>query len=115
MKLTNNGKAPLGIPGNPLLEPGQSIICLNWDEIQDNKIVQAWLVKRVLTAGEQSPEYQESAAKVPAVEATDDMSRKDELIAQLAELGINRDRRSSVERLESMLAEAISSQESDNG
>ncbi len=134
VKLTNTGRSPLGIPGNPLLEAGESINCFNWDELADNKVIAGWVEKGFLTvsradddsepAAVVEQEYTESETDEPATEASEsepedqaeqeesddssEMDEKDEIIAELKTFGVNRDRRTSIEKLRELLDEAKS-------
>lgn len=104
----NNSKATLGLPGGVHLQPGQSV------EIEEaaaygSRVIMAWAEKGILLVGE--PVYIEAQAideeeprMVPANAAAQaEQDEKDRLIAALAEIGIKRDRRYSVETLRDLL------------
>lgn len=108
MKVTNNCKSPLGIPGNQMLEPNESRVITNWDEVKSNRVVQSWLNRGMLIAGE-SEDAKGSGGNSNQSDNNpggEDTERKDELIAELKELNVNRDRRAKVETLEKLLEEA---------
>lgn len=96
--ITNNHKSPLGLPGGTVLAPGAKTPVHNWHAVKDNKVVAAWVKARILTVQD---EVAPVAAQKNAV--TDE---KDEVLAALAERGIKKDRRSSLESLKAALAEA---------
>lgn len=97
MNVTNRSKTPVGIPGNYLLEPGETRFIHNWPEVQDNRIIQQWVRRGVLAVETVAP-------KAPSAISED--VEKDALIARLKEYGITRNKRASVEKLRALLVEA---------
>lgn len=105
MKITNNTKSPLGIPGkNGLLEPGQSFEASTSQVValRANAVIDAWFNRGMLSADGALPTADDAPAPPPAPEADE----VDELIAALAEYGIQRDRRTTVNKLRALLEEA---------
>ncbi|WP_420465610.1 hypothetical protein [Panacagrimonas sp.] len=99
VNITNNHKAPLGLPGGIVLAPGVKTPVPNWHAIKDNHIVAAWVRNRILTV---------EGADAPVPQSVTDAvaDEKDSLIAQLAALGIKKDKRTSLENLRTALSEA---------
>lgn len=109
MRIKNNCKSPLGIPDNPLLDPGQEIFCLNWDLVKENQIVKSWVKRRMLIVDE--PVASDPVKIVDEIKEADPVAQtgrsyQDELIDELATYGVNRDRRTGIAKLEKLLAEA---------
>lgn len=48
MHVSNRSKSPLGLPGNPVLDPGQTAFIHDWETISKNRIVSAWLHRGML-------------------------------------------------------------------
>ena len=96
--ITNNHKSPLGLPGGTVLDPGVKTSVHNWNAVKDNKVVAAWVKARILIV-------EAEAAPVAAHKAAVD-DDKGAILAALAERGIKKDRRSSLESLKAALAEA---------
>lgn len=69
MKLTNNSKSDLGIPGHGHLKPGESCNCENWEEISKSKIIQSWVSKGFLLAEEKQKRSSRRIANTPKTEA----------------------------------------------
>jgi hypothetical protein len=97
MNVTNRSKTPIGLPGNTILEPGETRFILNWAECAGNAVVKAWLHRGVLVVDTSAPS---------APSALSESTEKDALIARLKERGITRNRRASVETLRALLDEA---------
>lgn len=96
--ITNNHKSPLGLPGGTVLDPGVETPVHNWHAVKDNNVVAAWVKARILVVETEIAPADESKGAL-----TDE---KDEVLAALAERGIKKDRRSSLESLKAALAEA---------
>lgn len=103
MKVTNNTRVTLGLPQAGPVEPGQSIDIP--DSVAQNRIVSVWIGKGMLTVNGKA---KASAAKPedPAKGEADEGDEKDQIIAELAELGITRDKRTSLPNLRTTLEEA---------
>lgn len=101
MKVTNRAKTTLGLPRVGSLEPGQSTDVP--DEVLHNKIVAAWVSRGMLEVHGKAS----AAAKKPdGGDGESEAEEKDRLIAELAELGIKRNKRSSLDNLRATLADA---------
>jgi hypothetical protein len=102
--VTNNTpRTPLGLPGGIVVAPGESKNIPGWAAIKDNAIVKAWVKAKVLTVEGFTD------APTPAVQTQVVADEKDEILRQLAELGIRKDKRTSLEKLKAALDEALAS------
>lgn len=128
-KVTNNHDRDLGLPGGFVIGAGKAEDVPGWDKLSKHKVVAKWLESGVLSAGKSSkkdepedePEVVEDVQfteEVPAdVEVAeeaaeeepqgDEDAQKEAIIAQLKELDIKADKRSSVEKLQEKLDEAL--------
>lgn len=122
--VTNNYNRNLGLPNGDVIAAGGSADIAGWDKLSKHKVVAKWLESGVLSVGksskkdepevvedvqltEQEPEEAaEEVAEEHAPELSED-EQKEVLIAQLAELEIKADKRSSVEKLQEKLDEAL--------
>lgn len=106
--VTNNHDRSLGLPGGVVIEAGKSQDVPGWDKLSKHKVVAKWLEAGVLSAGKSSKKDEpEVVENVQVTEEVDEDVVKEELIAQLAELGVKADKRSSVEKLQEKLEEAL--------
>lgn len=121
-EVTNNHTGPLGV-GGIVIPAKSSAEVPNWDKVSKNGVVQRWLDSGVLSLGKadkKSAQESEVAAEVvqnvqfteqtpvqDGGEADDEDEQKAALIAQLKELDIKADKRSSVEKLQEKLDEAL--------
>lgn len=121
-EVTNNHTGPLGV-GGVVIPAKSSAEVPNWDKVSKNGVVQRWLDSGVLSLGKtdkKSAQETEVAAEVvenvqfteqvpvqDGAEADDEDEQKAALIAQLKELDIKADKRSSVEKLQEKLDEAL--------
>lgn len=126
--VTNNYNRNLGLPNGVVIAAGESADVAGWDKLSKHKVVAKWLEAGVLSAGKASkqtepetePEVvedvqftEEAPDEEVAEEAAEEESEGDEdeqketLIAQLKELDIKADKRSSVEKLQEKLDEAL--------
>lgn len=122
--VTNNYNRNLGLPNGVVIAAGESADVAGWDKLSKHKVVAKWLESGVLSAGksskkdepevvanvqitEQEPENQEENSDFSVEESDDVTASKEELISQLAELGVKADKRSSVEKLQEKLDEAL--------
>lgn len=107
-EVTNNYTGPIGV-GGVLIEPNASVEVPNWESVSKNGVVAKWLESGVLSVGNSSkkdePEVVENV-QITEKQPDEDV-RKEELIGQLAELGVKADKRSSVEKLQEKLDEAL--------
>lgn len=119
----NNHDRSLGLPGGIVIETGKAQDVPGWDKLSKHKVVAKWLESGILSAGKSSkkdePEVVEDiefTEEQPGVEAEeqveeqrdgDEDAEKERLIAELAELGVKADKRSSVEKLQEKLDEAL--------
>ena len=126
-KVTNNYNRDLGLPGGFVIGAGKAEDVPGWDKLSKHKVVAKWLEAGVLSAGKSSkkdepetePEVIEDVqfteevtepSQAEVEDALDQLSEDEEkeyLIAQLAELGVKADKRSSVEKLQEKLDEAL--------
>lgn len=97
MKIKNATAKAISLPGH-IIEAGQTAHVPEWLALRGSPVVAAWVKARILIVCDQ-PEPVEAPVEAVADE-------KDELIAQLLDLGIHRDRRSSLESLKAALADA---------
>lgn len=121
-EVTNNHTGPLGV-GGVVIPAKSSAEVPNWDKVSKNGVVQRWLDSGVLSLGKADKKpAQESEVATEVVEnvqfteqtpvqdggeADDEDEQKAALIAQLKELDIKADKRSSVEKLQEKLDEAL--------
>ena len=121
--VTNNYNRNLGLPNGVVIAAGESADIAGWDKLSKHKVVAKWLESGVLSAGKSSkkdePEVVEDVniteevtepSQAEVEDALDQLSEdeeKESLIAQLAELGVKADKRSSVEKLQEKLEEAL--------
>lgn len=99
--VTNTHTGPLGLPTGQVLERNTPTPVSNWPAIRANPVVASWIRNGLLTS-EDDPVRELYPGELPngVVPAADE---KDELIAKLADKGITKDRRSSVETLQKLL------------
>lgn len=121
-EVTNNHTGPLGV-GGVVIPAKSSAEVPNWDKVSKNGVVQRWLDSGVLSlckADKKPAQESEIAAEVvenvqfteqtpvqDGAESDDEDEQKAALIAQLKELDIKADKRSSVEKLQEKLDEAL--------
>lgn len=112
--VTNNYNRSLGLPNGIVIASGESADVAGWDKLSKHKVVAKWLESGILSAGKSSNKDEgkelpnrEVVADVQFTEEVDEDAVKEELIAQLAELGVKADKRSSVEKLQEKLDEAL--------
>lgn len=106
--VTNNYNRNLGLPNGVVIAAGESADVAGWDKLSKHKVVAKWLEAGVLSAGKSSKKDEpEVVENVQVTEEVDEDAVKEELIAQLAELGVKADKRSSVEKLQEKLDEAL--------
>ncbi len=116
--VTNNHSSPLGLPNGVVIPAKGSVDVADWDKLKSHGVVSRWLDSGVLSAGKAKAEAKAEPEVVKDVQFTeqsnhqadeqedDEEAEKDALIAQLKELDIKADKRSSVEKLREKLAEA---------
>ncbi len=112
--VTNNYNRNLGLPNGVVIASGEYADVAGWDKLSKHKVVAKWLESGVLSTGKSSNKDEgkelpnrEVVADVQFTEEVDEDAVKEELIAQLAELGVKADKRSSVEKLQEKLDEAL--------
>lgn len=98
--ITNTHKTEVGLPNGQLLKPGVPTNVPDWPEIGQNLVVKAWVRAKILVVEGQDE------APVKKVVQEEVLDETDQLIAELATYGINKNRRSSVETLQKVLAQA---------
>lgn len=107
--VTNNYNRNLGLPNGVVIAAGESADVSGWDKLSKHNVVAKWLESGVLSTGKSSkkdePEVVEDVQLTEQEQDEDD--QKEDLIAQLAELGVKADKRSSVEKLQEKLDEAL--------
>lgn len=94
MRISNLSDGPTKV-GGVSIPPGQTRNVANWNEVKDSERVQRMLSERTI-----APEYEQKPEPDP------EPDEKDRLIADLAELGVHKTRRNSVETLQEALEEA---------
>lgn len=108
--VTNNYNRNLGLPNGVVIACGESADVAGWDKLSKHKVVAKWLESGILSACKSSKkDWPEVVENVQVTEEVDEDAVKEELIAQLAELGVKADKRSSVEKLQEKLEEALAS------
>lgn len=108
--VTNNYNRNLGLPNGVVIASGESADVAGWDKLSKHKVVAKWLESGILSDGKSSKKDEpEVVENVQVTEEVDEDAVKEELIAQLAELGVKADKRSSVEKLQEKLEEALAS------
>jgi len=123
MKIKSSYNATIVLPPNVPVYPGAEVDYPHWDKYKDNPAIAWYVEKGHLSVGKSSkkdePEVVEnvkfteevnepSQAEVEdALEQLSEDEEKESLIAQLAELGVKADKRSSVEKLQEKLEEAL--------
>ncbi len=113
--VTNNYNRNLGLPNGVVIAAGESADVAGWDKLSKHKVVAKWLESGVLSAGKSSkkdegvelPEREVVANVQFTEQEQDEDAQKEDLISQLAELGVKADKRSSVEKLQEKLEEAL--------
>lgn len=119
IRITNNFRSPVYLPGESrLIEPNGGTLIVSrakWDETSRSPVVQAWLKRGLLRAdpvdapapAAAEPDADASVdTEAAAPEPLSEAQEKDALIAELARHGIQRDRRTSLQRLRDLLADA---------
>lgn len=115
-KVTNNYDRDLGLPGGFVIGAGKAEDVPGWDKLSKHKVVAKWLESGVLSAGKSSKkdEPEDESEVVEDVQFTEEVAdesdedaQKEAIIAQLKELDIKADKRSSVEKLQEKLDEAL--------
>lgn len=121
MKITNNYSAVIVLPPNEPVLKGQSINYPNWDTIKDMANI-AWYVEKGFLMVEDSGDDDESEEESDDSEVEEEESEeeqeeesaadeKTQLIADLAELGVEVDGRTGVKKLRAMLEEKLAEAE----
>lgn len=121
-EVTNNHTGPLGV-GGVVIPAKSSAEVPNWDKVSKNGVVQRWLDSGVLSLGKadkkpaqesevaaevvENVQFTEQTPVQDGAESDDEDEQKAALIAQLKELDIKADKRSSVEKLQEKLDEAL--------
>lgn len=100
--ITNNHQGPIGLPNGIVLAPGSKTLVPSWPDVAGNAVVKAWVRNKIL-AVEAAPD---ALPDPPADDRTGEQIEKDDLIAALADFGIEKTRRSSVESLRAALEDA---------
>lgn len=129
MKIKSSYNATIVLPPNVPVYPGAEVDYPHWDKYKDNPAI-AWYVEqghlsvgkaskkdegkelpdREVVADVQFTEEVTEPSQAEVEDALDQLSEdeeKESLIAQLAELGVKADKRSSVEKLQEKLDEAL--------
>ena len=105
-KITNNYVGPLVI-GNVEIDPGKTAEVENWSALKDAGLYPAWLAAGVISTGDDG----ESAGG----EVEGDQNDRDQIIADLEEMGIKADKRKSTEALAEILNAALIEDADDEG
>ena len=99
--IKSNYNSPLGLPSGQTITPGATIAVEKWKHNKDHAVVKAWLAAGVIEVVGGTDEDTQTEDD----DAVED-ARKDELISQLAALGVEKNKRFSVASLEEALKEA---------
>lgn len=107
--VTNNYNRNLGLPNGVVIAAGESADVAGWDKLSKHKVVAKWLESGVLSAGKSSKKDEPEVVENVQIteQEQDEYAQKEDLISQLAELGVKADKRSSVEKLQEKLEEAL--------
>lgn len=113
-KVTNNHYTPLALPNGFVIPAKGSADVADWDKMKSHGVVSKWVAAKILSVGGKPAAAEDEPEVVEEVQFTEEQSEvaeeldeKDTLIAQLAELGIEADKRSSVKKLQEKLDEAL--------
>ena len=107
-EVTNNHITALGMPDGTSIASRETKSYENWAVNAANGVVAHWVATGVLSVDGYDEVVEPTQEEVE--DALDELSEEDEkeaLIAQLAELGVKADKRSSVETLQQKLDEAL--------
>lgn len=123
MKIKSSYSATIVLPPNVPVYPGAEVDYPHWDKHKDNPAIAWYVEKGHLSVGKSikkdEPEVVEKvqiteevteSSQAEVEDALDQLSEdeeKESLIAQLAKLGVKADKRSSVEKLQEKLEEAL--------
>lgn len=107
--VTNNYNRNLGLPNGVVIAAGESADVADWDKLSKHKVVAKWLESGVLSAGKSSKNNEPEVVENVQIteQEQDEDAQKEDLITQLADLGVKADKRSSVEKLQEKLDEAL--------
>jgi len=111
-KVTNNHYTPLALPNGVVIPAKGSAEVDSWDKLKSHGVVSKWLAAKILSVGGKAahdePEVVEDVQFTEEQpDQAEELDEKDILIAQLAELGIEADKRSGVKKLQEKLDEAL--------
>lgn len=114
MKVTNNSNRNIGLADH-FLPAGATVEVADWPKHAENVVIKAWLAAGVISIGATATKITLPPVVTKGEEGEED--EKDALITMLAQHGIRKDRRSSVESLREALEQATApdSGESDEG
>jgi len=107
--VTNNYNRSLGLPSGFVIGAGKTEEVPGWDNLSKHKVVAKWLESGVLSTSKSSKKDEPEVVENVQIteQEQDEDAQKEDLIAQLAELGVKADKRSSVEKLQEKLDEAL--------
>lgn len=107
--VTNNYNRNLGLPNGVEIAAGESADVAGWDKLSKHKVVAKWLESGVLSTGKSSKKDEPEVVENVQIteQENDEDAQKEALISQLADLGVKADKRSSVEKLQEKLDEAL--------
>ncbi len=109
MKIKSSYNATIVLPPNFPVYPGDEVDYPHWDKYKDNQAI-AWYVEQGhLSVGKSSKKDEPEVVENVHIteQEQDEDAQKEDLISQLAELGVKADKRSSVENLQEKLEEAL--------
>ena len=109
MKIKSSYNATIVLPPNIPVYPSAEVDYPHWDKYKDNPAI-AWYVEQGhLSVGKSSKKDEPEVVEDVQIteQEQDEDAQKEDLIAQLAELGVKADKRSSVEKLQEKLDEAL--------
>jgi hypothetical protein len=108
MKITNTHKTEVCLPNGVFLKPNVPTTVPDWPEISQNLVVKAWVRAKILVTDDSKSEPVKQGS-------SEEGDEKDQLIAELATFGIEKNRRSSEETLRALLDEAKANAEKARG
>ncbi len=109
MKIKSSYNATIVLPPNVPVYPGAEVDYQHWDKYKDNPAITWYVEQGHLSVGKSGNKDEPEVVEDVQIteQEQDEDAQKEDLIAQLAELGVKADKRSSVEKLQEKLDEAL--------
>lgn len=70
--VTNTTPSPLGLPGGQIIDPKSTARVKNWEKIESNTVVKAWVAAGALTLVDSAVQDDDKAAPAPLTPPVDD-------------------------------------------